>query len=383
MRPRVLFVGRTRYELPLGEGLARKWDALSELLELRVLAAGSGADPRFSLVAARRLDGPRFYAGLTARVVRELRAFAPDAVVAESPYEGVAVKLARRLARSPAKLIVEVHGDWRVSTRLYGTPLRAALGPLADRLAAFALERADAHRALSAFTASLLRGQGREPLAIFPTYSDLGAFSGPRVPLPAEQRIVFVGVLERYKDLEGLARAWRTVASRLPEARLEIIGSGTQVAVAEALVAEGVEWRRSADPSGVVSALDRARALVLPSRSEGLGRVIIEAFMRGRPAIGTRSGGIPDLIEDGVNGLLVEVGDSDALADAIERLLTDDALLARLGAAAQETAAAWTTSAAEYAENVRRLIGAVLGEPLTPPGPPPPGPAASGPAPAS
>jgi len=367
MRPRVLFVGRTRYRLPLEPALARKWDALSELLEPRVLASGSGSDPRFVLLPPRRLDGPRFYAGLAARVARELRAFRPDVVIAESPYEAVAVELARRATRSPAKLIVEVHGDWRVSTRLYGAPLRAALGPLGDRLARFALARADAHRALSPFTASLVRAQGREPLAVFPTYSDLAAFAGPARPLPAQQRIVFVGVLERYKDVEGLARAWRRVAARLPEARLELIGSGTQAGVAEALAREGVEWRRSVDPAGVARALDRARALVLPSRSEGLGRVIIEAFMRGRPAIGSRVGGIPDLIADGVNGLLVEVGDADGLAAAIERLLTDDALAVRLGAAAQETAAAWTTSASAYAENVRSLIDAVLGRATTSP----------------
>jgi glycosyltransferase involved in cell wall biosynthesis len=360
MRPRVLFVGRTRYRLPLAGPLARKWDALSELLELRVLASGNGSDPRFALVAPRRLDGPRFYAGLAGRVARELRTFRPEVVVAESPYEAVAVELARRLTRSPARLIVEVHGDWRVSTRLYGARGRAVLAPLGDRAAGWALGRADGHRALSRFTASLVAGKGREPLGVFPTYSDLGAFTGPRTPLPDEQRIVFVGVLERYKDVEGLARAWRLVAARLPGARLELIGSGTQVAVAKALAREGVEWQRSLDPPEVVRAIDRARALVLPSRSEGLGRVIIEAFLRGRPAIGTRVGGIPDLIEDGVNGLLVPVGEAEALAAAIERLLTDHALAERLGAAARETAAAWVTTPARFAENMRALVDAVL-----------------------
>ena len=54
MTPRVLFVGRTRYRLPLGESLARKWDALSQRMEVRVLASGTGSDPRFRLVAPRR-----------------------------------------------------------------------------------------------------------------------------------------------------------------------------------------------------------------------------------------------------------------------------------------------------------------------------------------
>ncbi len=363
MRPRVLFVGRTRYRLPLGESLERKWDALEQRMELRVLASGSGSDPRFLLVPPRRADGPRFYAGLTGRVARELRAFRPDVVVAESPYEALAVELARRRTRSPARLVVEVHGDWRVSTRLYGSRLRAGLGPLGDRLAAFAVRRADAHRALSAFTASLVRAQGREPAGVFPTYSDLGAFTTPLVPLPTDQRILFVGVLERYKDVEGLARAWRLVASRLPDARLELIGSGTQAAVAAELAREGVEWRRSVEPAEVAAALDRARALVLPSRSEGLGRVIIEAFLRGRPAVGTRVGGIPDLISDGVNGLLVEPGEPAELAAAIERMLREQGLAERLGLAAQETAGAWTSTPERYAADVLAVVERALRPP--------------------
>ena len=63
-KPRVLFVGRTRYRLPLEGGLARKWAALSELLDLRIVASGTGADPRFHLLPQRPLDGPVFYASL-------------------------------------------------------------------------------------------------------------------------------------------------------------------------------------------------------------------------------------------------------------------------------------------------------------------------------
>src|SRR5207244_7148241 len=81
LKPRVLFVGRTRYSLPLAGPLARKWDALSERLDVRVLASGTGSDPRFRLVPPRSLDGPRFYAELPARVARELRAFDPDVVI--------------------------------------------------------------------------------------------------------------------------------------------------------------------------------------------------------------------------------------------------------------------------------------------------------------
>jgi glycosyltransferase involved in cell wall biosynthesis len=283
--------------------------------------------------------------------------------VTQSPFEAFAAELARRGTRSGARIVLEVHGDWHTSTRLYGSRLRALLGPVGDRVAGWAVRRADAHRAVSEFTASLLRAEGREPAAVFTTYSDLGAFAGPTVPVPDEPRVVFVGVLERYKNVEGLAAAWRIVSEQVPTARLHMIGSGLQAEVAEALARDGVEWERRLDPPEVAAAIDGARALLLPSASEGLPRVAIEAFMRGRAVVATRAGGIPDIVEDGVNGLLVELGDTAGLAAAIERILTDHALAERLGAAALGSAASWASTPEAYADRMRALIDGALAGP--------------------
>jgi glycosyltransferase involved in cell wall biosynthesis len=196
---------------------------------------------------------------------------------------------------------------------------------------------------------------------MFTTYSDLGAFIGGQVAMPEEQRVVFVGVLERYKNVEGLARAWGIVAAHLPDAKLHLIGSGTQAEVAEELARQGVEWERWLEPAAIADALDRSRALILPSLSEGLPRVIIEAFLRGRPVIATRAGGIPDIVKHEVNGLLVPQDDAEALAAAIERLLSDRDLAARLGASALEYASGWLATPAEYADNVRAIVESALG----------------------
>ena len=130
-RPRVLFVGRSRYRLPLAAWLARKWDAVEEQLDYRILGAAEDGSPtsaeRFRLAAPARprvADAPLFYARLPFRVARQLREWRPAAVVAADPFVGAAVLAARRLARSDAKLIVEVHGDWRTFTRGYGSPAR-------------------------------------------------------------------------------------------------------------------------------------------------------------------------------------------------------------------------------------------------------------------
>src|SRR5207237_7755906 len=94
------------------------------------------------------------------RLARELRDFRPDAVLAQDPYVAAAALLARRLARVPAKVAVDVHGDWRTATRLYGSPLRRALAPPADAVAGWALRRADAVRSVSPFTSKIVREAG-------------------------------------------------------------------------------------------------------------------------------------------------------------------------------------------------------------------------------
>jgi glycosyltransferase involved in cell wall biosynthesis len=368
VKRRVLFVGRTRYRLPLEPSLARKWEALRERFDLRVLASAggpSGGDATFRLVPKLPLaDGPLFYALLPFRVARELRELRPDAVIAQSPYEGAACLLALRLARSRAKLIVEAHGDWETSTRLYGSPARRALAPLGDRIAVAAFRRADATRALSGYTAGLLRGLGVEPTAVFPTYSDLTVFSGPPpAPLPDRPQALFVGVLQDYKNVDGLAAAWRLAAPRVAPAVLHVVGRGPRAPVIEALVRDlpaQARWTESLRAPELAAELDASTLLLLPSNAEGLGRVVIEAFLRSRPVIGSRVGGIPDLIEDGVNGLLVPPGDVDALAQAIVSLLPDRDRAERMGEAARETAKAWDSTPERFAERMAELVDAAL-----------------------
>ena len=217
-------VGRTRYRLPLNGSLERKFAALEERLALRVLAAaprdapagdGTFALQRGTPVAA--LDGPLFYGALPARIARELRHRPADAILAQSPYEALAALAGRKLARSDAAVVVEIHGDWRTWSRLYGSPARAVVAPLADRAALVAIRSADAVRTLSPFTSGIVREAGVEPAGVFTTYTELTAFSEPPVaPLPERPVALFVGVLERYKNIHAIAEAWRLAAPRVP-----------------------------------------------------------------------------------------------------------------------------------------------------------------------
>ncbi|MBA3429456.1 MAG: glycosyltransferase family 4 protein [Actinobacteria bacterium] len=233
--------------------------------------------------------------------------------------------------------------------------------PLADRVAEYSVRHADATRAVSTFTASLIEDtRGVPPSALFTPFSDLSAFAErPPVELPERPTILSVAALEAYKNLAGLDAAWRVLAGRLPDARLVLVGSGSQRAIADRLVLDfpsRVEHHAWLDPNAVAAALDDATLLVLPSWPEGLGRVVIEAFARGRAVVATDAGGIPDLVTHERQGLLIPPGDVPALAAALERVLGDRVLAERLGAAARERYAEWHSTPEELARRLRELL---------------------------
>jgi glycosyltransferase involved in cell wall biosynthesis len=165
---------------------------------------------------------------------------------------------------------------------------------------------------------------------------------------------LFVGVLERYKAVDVLVDAWRRVTG----GRLRLVGVGPLQPLVDDLVRgdERVTWTPRLEQDAVVHALDEATVLLLPSRSEGLPRIVMEAFCRGRPVVGSRRGGTPDLVHDGVNGLLVDAEDGDGLARAIERVLSDAELAERLAEGARASAQEWARTPEDYAASVRELV---------------------------
>ncbi len=105
--------------------------------------------------------------------------------------------------------------------------------------------------------------------------------------------------------------------------------------------------------------LERAEMLVLPSRVDSFGIVLLEAWSHGKPVIGARAGGIPGVIDHGVDGLLVPWGDHRALAEAIETILGDPDRARRMGDAGRAKTAARYTWPAVYAQ-VEELYQRVL-----------------------
>lgn len=151
-----------------------------------------------------------------------------------------------------------------------------------------------------------------------------------------EKTIVSAGRLAPQKNFSLLIRAFARIAPDFPDHRLIIYGEGSQRAELEALAAElGVADR--VDLPGRVEDMpqkfQRAGMYVLSSDYEGMPNVLIEAMSQGLPCVATDcgGGGARFLVQDGENGLLVPIQDVDAMAQAIRRILSDEALAQRLG----------------------------------------------------
>ena len=142
-----------------------------------------------------------------------------------------------------------------------------------------------------------------------------------------------VGNFTAKKDQATLVRA----VGRVPGARLVLVGSGPlehdlRVLVAHDGLAERVTFAGSrGDVADLLPAFD---VFALSSRYEGLPIALLEAMAAGRPCVATRVGGIPEVVTDGVDGVLVPPGDPDALADALSALAADPDRRAALGSAA-------------------------------------------------
>jgi glycosyltransferase involved in cell wall biosynthesis len=143
------------------------------------------------------------------------------------------------------------------------------------------------------------------------------------------------------KGPDVLLDAWARVLREVPEAHLQIVGAGPmdaslRTSVDGLPVPSSVRFRGRVARDEVANAIDHARMLVAPSRSEGLGLAILEAMSRGRAVVASDVGGIPELVLDGETGWLVPPERDDLLADAIVALLRDDARCERLGRAGRD-----------------------------------------------
>jgi glycosyltransferase involved in cell wall biosynthesis len=167
-----------------------------------------------------------------------------------------------------------------------------------------------------------------------------GRFEDP-FPGIGRPRVVFVGRLAPQKGVRTLVEAARLL--KTSGVQVLFVGDGPQRSrleqeIRRLAVGDVVHLFGFVSHDRVPAVLSHADLLVLPSLYEELGTILLEAMWMGVPIVASRTGGIPDIIDDGVNGLLVVPGDPEELARAIDRLLADPDLARRLGEAARERA---------------------------------------------
>jgi colanic acid/amylovoran biosynthesis glycosyltransferase len=294
-----------RFVADLVRGLARHVD-------VSVLAPGGYRD--FGLAYGRGLVGnlrrrPWLAPLLVVSMIRAVRRAAGrrDLVHAHWLAAGAICVLARR------RFVLTLHGS--------GTAGRFADLELArrhPRLFGFVVRRAEVVIGVSDALAEAARRCGARDVRTIPNGVDMPTRTADEAE-PAE--VLFVGRLSPEKGIAELVAATEGM-------NLVVAGDGPL----RHLVPEALGFVPH-DELGTL--YDRAAVVVCPSYREGLPLCVLEAMAHGKPVVASAVGGIPELVEDGVTGLLVEPGDVAGLRAAIERLLADPMLRRRLGRAAR------------------------------------------------
>ena len=159
-------------------------------------------------------------------------------------------------------------------------------------------------------------------------------------------RILFVGGIEERKGLHILIDAIAAIKQTIPAIKLHIVGGIRKASYYNDLLnqivnlglQDSIVFKNHLSNSELMQEYSEAALFVLPSKEESLGVVLLEAMATGTPIVASNIGGIPDIIEDGQNGYLVNYGDSQAMASSIIKLLSDDKLRGEMGAKGKEMA---------------------------------------------
>ncbi len=337
---RVLFVSVTEYDFKDEQGLAHlrpKFEGLSKGAEVFVLARGKPFRKKiwgcsFYLLPNKWLF--RLYAFKFAFWLCLIKKI--DIVIAQSPlFEGfIGVILKKMLGK---KLIVEAHGDWLMRPALANSKAtQRAEEHLVPSLARFSLKRADAIRAISSFTKKQVQFIApNKPVYVFPTFTDLSLFlNEPQSELGSY--ILFVGRLQKIKGVNFLLDAFKKLSSRFEKFKLVIVGDGEELEnlkkqAQELGLGERVVFKGKLTLEQTRDEMKNCYCLVLPSLTEGLGRVLIEAGALAKPLIGSRTGGIVDLIIPEKNGFLTEPGKTNDLIEKLSILLDSKEKAQKMG----------------------------------------------------
>jgi glycosyltransferase involved in cell wall biosynthesis len=279
------------------------------------------------------------------RLVRLCRRIRPDIVHAHSSKAGFIGRLAGRLAGVPSVIYTPHAFSWEMRRR-------GVLRVLFRMLERVAVPWTDHLIAVSEHEKQLALGLGfpESRVTVIPNGVPVderggGAPASSRTAQGGGVTIGFVGRLCRQKGADLFFAVVPAMIAACPSARfLVVAGEGSWGEKIRGFVSrqpwrERVIWRQACDEVEVSQSLTEMDLLLMPSRWEGCPYTLLEAMQAGVPVVATRVGGIPELLRDGTDGLLVADEDAVALAEATIRLAGDEALRRTLAASARKRVA--------------------------------------------
>jgi len=360
---KICFLGGARYTYPLSVTYQKKFTLLKNLGALFIIGFSVDWRPHFfhqeaNFYLLANLPIPllrymQFYTITPIILLWLIIRHKIQIVIAQSPYEALAAVWVKNLVKwwgYSLSLVVESHGDFESYLFLQRRVSLANLyKKIMQSVAYTTLNQADVLRSIShAVRAQLKRYAPDTPIVEFMAWTDISSFwsAGSQVTSVTSKQltVVYVGVLIPRKGLTHLITAFAQVVGRVPASELHIIGRPEnpdyfqflKQQVTEQGLSEKVIFLPEMPQQELCYKVAQSTVLVLPSLSEGLGRVLIEAMAATTPVIGTTVGGIPDIIQDGLTGFLVPPGDADALAEKMIYLLENPSEVLAMGQRGRE-----------------------------------------------
>ncbi len=316
------FGGTQRYAIHVLKNLDRKLFApqlwvLRGGMDMAQVARETGA--KLVWLSQSRAVGPKAIINLFWRLLRHR----PTILYTLTPVPNIWGRVFGRILRVPVvvssfrNILAYQHEGllWRLSTRIVCNA-RAIKGTIVRR---FSIDP--------------------DRVAVVPNGVDADYFSADSAQKTPYPTVIYVGRLVEQKDPLTLVEGFRQALDRVPEARLMIVGNGHLRSDVEKYVrSHTLESRITLLPgtSDILPLLRMSWVFAMPSAWEGSPNTLIEAMATGLPVVATRVGGIPDLVEHGVTGLLSEPGDSRSLAENLTRVLLDESMRRSMGDKSRE-----------------------------------------------
>lgn len=271
-----------------------------------------------------RLGNAPIRLGLARMLRQQMKDERPDVVIGHGPVPFPAEAAAYAAAKEDIPFVLTYHaGRLRGGTPFLDVLAGAARISTQPRL----FRRSDRLIAVSRFVRDTALADHRDRATVIAPGVDAVWFTPGRAD---PRTILFVGPLDtkhRWKGVDVLCSAFEMIRNAGTDARLHLVGSGNRLAEFQAWAAgrNDVSIDGHLDEDGLLAAYQGAGVVVLPSLhdAEAFGMVLPEANACGRPVIGSNVGGIPEFVQHGVNGMLINPGDARDLADAMTALLDD------------------------------------------------------------